>query len=223
MVGTAWFGPWWVVYRGPVAPTDLHAHHALQAVAGDGVVVERGGAAVAAPAIVAPDEPHRIVQGGDGVLVYIDADLVDRRAHRTGDWCAGGLPASWAEAAALAAAVRGPTVLPAGPVPAVVDRARAVLADPYDDRTLEAIAADLGLSASRLAHVFREYVGTSMRSYRRWQRLVVAAAAIAGGAGLTSAAVAAGFADGPHLARTFRRHFGMSVRELTTAVRFSTA
>ena len=222
MLGTAWFGPWWLVYRGPVGPTDVHAHHALQAVAGAGIVVERSGVAVPAPVVVDANERHRIVRGGDGVLVYIDGDLLRRRPDGDDEWCRRDAPTRWPEAAALAAAVRGPLAPPSGPVPPVVARARDALGDPHDDRSLGRLAGDLGISASRLGHAFTASVGTSMRSYRRWQRLVLAAEAIAGGANLTSAAAAAGFADGPHLARTFRRHFGMSVRELTRAVRFST-
>ena len=222
MVGTAWFGPWWLVYRGPVGPTDIHAHHALQAVAGADVVLERAGIAVRAPAVVEPNEPHRIMGGGEAVLVYVDGDLIRQRPHPTGDWCGRDAPAGWHDAADLAAAVRGSSARQADPVPPMVALAQDALGDPRDDRSLSRIALDLGLSPSRRAHVFTDAVGTPMRSYRRWQRLVLAAEAIAGGAGLTAAAHAAGFADGPHLARTFRRHFGLSVRELTQAVRFST-
>ena len=222
MVGTAWFGPWWLVYRGPVGPTHVHSHHALQAVAGPGVVLERAGAAVAAPVVVEPNEPHRIVGGGDAVLVYVDGDLVRQRPHPVGAWREHDAPASWAEAAALADAVLGSPPQRSASLPPVIARASDILGDPHDDRSLGAIAADLGISRSRLGHAFTETVGTSMRTYRRWQRLVLAAEAIAGGAGLTAAAHAAGFADGPHLARTFRRHFGLSVRELTQAVQFST-
>jgi AraC-like DNA-binding protein len=222
MVGTAWFGPWWLVYRGPVGPTDVHAHHALQAVAGPSVVLERAGVAVAAPVVIEPNQPHRIVDGGDAVLVYVDGDLVRRRTHPVDAWRERDAPASWEEAAALADAVLGSPPRRSGSLPPVVARASEILGDPHDDRSLGAIAADLGISPSRLCHAFTDAVGTPMRTYRRWQRLVLAAQAIAGGAGLTAAAHAAGFADGPHLARTFRRHFGLSVRELTQAVQFST-
>ena len=222
MLGTAWFGPWWLVYRGPVGPTDVHAHHALQAVAGTDVVLERSGVLAPAPVVVEPNEAHRIIGGGEAVLVYIDGDLTRQRPHPIGDWCGREAPASWHDAADLAAAVRGSPAPRADPLPPVVALAQEALGDPRDDRSLGRIAVDLGLSPSRLGHVFTDAVGTSMRSYRRWQRLVLAAEAIAGGAGLTTAAHAAGFADGPHLARTFRRHFGLSVRELTQAVQFST-
>ena len=222
-VGTAWFGPWWLVYQGPVGPTDVHAHHALQAVSGADLLIERSGVVGPAPVIVEPNERHRIVHGGDAVLVYVDGDLTDRRPHPSGDWSRSTSPRCWADAAELAEVVRGPIPTHAGPVPEVVTLARRALADPDDVRSLGRIAVDLSISPSRLAHVFTQYVGTSMGSYRRWQRLLLAAEAIAGGSGLTAAAHDAGFADGPHLARTFRHHFGLSVRELTQAVRFSTS
>jgi AraC-like DNA-binding protein len=96
------------------------------------------------------------------------------------------------------------------------------LADPDERRSIEELAGHLGVSSSRLSHLFTASVGIPMRSYRRWQRLLVAAEAIAGGAGLTDAAHTAGFADAPHLARTFSDHFGLSVTELTSGIRFAT-
>lgn len=223
-VGRAWFGPSWLVYRGPVTPTGAHRHHALQAIAGANVVVEVDGRVLPAPVCLVPNVTHRILRGDDdAVLVYIDGDVArgaaiaepERWMPRTGP------PDRWADAAALAESVC-PSRGPALPEPGVVRAARLALAD-GDDRTLELLARDLGMSASRLSHLFSATVGTSMRSYRRWQRLVLAAEAIAGGAALTPAAHAAGFADGPHLARTFRSHFGLSVRELTAGVRFETS
>lgn len=104
--------------------------------------------------------------------------------------------------------------------PALVRAARHALADPDDTRSISGLAADLGVSPSHLAHTFVASVGLPMRAYRRWQRLMVAAEAIRHGAGLTAAAHEAGFADGPHLARTFRCHFGVSVRVLTRSVRW---
>lgn len=223
-VGTAWFGPWWLVYRGPVTPTTWHGHHALQALSGVSVLVEVLGETLAAPTCIAPNVRHRVVRGeDDAVLVYIDGDVA--RGREVSDperWTgAASSPACWADAAGLAEMV-SPPARSLLAEPKLVRAARLALAD-GDGRPLEQLAHDLGISPSRLSHLFRATVGTPMRSYRRWQRLVLAAEAIAGGAALTPAAHAAGFADGPHLARTFRNHFGLSVRELTGGIRFETA
>lgn len=221
--GSAWFGPWWLVYRGPVGVTAEHAHHALQAVYDSRVQIDVCGVTRRAPTSVAPNEAHRISRGADdATLVYVDGDVVrSRRACPPSAWSAIPAPRSWTDARALAEAI----CPPGAPVeePFAVRRARLALADTDDVRRIDQIAADTGMSVSRLSHVFTEVVGTSMRSYRRWQRLLVAAEAIAGGSSLTAAAHASGFADGPHLARTFRRHFGLSVTELTTAIHFVSA
>lgn len=223
-VGTAWFGPWWLVYRGPVGPTVTHAHHALQAVLGPAVEVQVAADRRSGPLLVPPNTPHRIVAGtGATTLVYVDADVARLRLSAPVDqWARLPAPSTWAAAARLAEAVCPPTASRLQEHD-VVRAARLALADPDDRRSVEEIASGLGISASRLSHLFTASVGTPMRSYRRWQRLLVAAEEIAGGSGLTRAAHAAGFADGSHLARTFRTHFGLSIRELTSGVRFATA
>lgn len=222
-VGTAWFGPWWLVYRGPVDVTAEHAHHALQVALGDSVELFVGSERRSAPAVVLPDTLHRIATAADdATLVYVDADVARQSpAAPVETLSSHPPPTTWAAAAALAEAVC-PFRLDTAPESPVVRAARLALADPDDRRSIQELATYLGVSASRLSHLFTASVGTPMRSYRRWQRLLVAAEAIAGGAGLTEAAHAAGFADGPHLARTFRDHFGLSVTELTSGIRFAT-
>lgn len=222
-VGTAWFGPWWLVYRGPVGVTAAHAHHALQAALGDPVELIIGSERQSTPAVVPPNTPHRIATAAkDATLVYVDGDVARHSpAARLEAWSRRPPPVTWTDAAALVEAVcTSKSVI--SPEPRVVRAARLALADPRDRRSIEELATDVGLSSSRLSHLFTATVGTPLRSYRRWQRLLVAAEVIAGGAGLTEAAHAAGFADGPHLARTFRDHFGLSVTELTSGIRFAT-
>lgn len=222
-VGTAWFGPWWLVYRGPVGVTDTHAHHALQVALGHPVEMVIGSERRSSPALVPPNTPHRIATGADdATLVYVDGDVARHApAAPVETWSMSPPPATWAAAAALVESVC-PSRSVSAPEPKVVQAARLALADPHDRRSIEELAAHVGVSSSRLSHLFSATVGTPLRSYRRWQRLLVAAEVIAGGAGLTEAAHAAGFADAPHLARTFRDHFGLSVTELTSGIRFAT-
>ena len=75
------------------------------------------------------------------------------------------------------------------------------------------LADEIGLSVIRLTHVCSEEIGTPMRSYIRWLRLVNAAERLASGASITQAAHDAGFADGPHFSRTFRAMFGLAPTE----------
>jgi AraC-like DNA-binding protein len=63
-------------------------------------------------------------------------------------------------------------------------------------------------------HVFTESVGIPLRPYLLWLRVQRAASALSNGQTVTEAAHLAGFADAPHLTRTFRRTLGTSPREL---------
>lgn len=221
--GTAWFGPWWLVYRGPVAPTGVHAHYALQATPDPSVSIFVGGSVRCGPVVITPNERHAIVTGADeATLIYIDGDAARGRSIcDRSTWTDLQAPNDWRSAQAIAHAVA--PIGPRAPEPEAVRRARLALSECDDNRPLRDIAGDVGLSVSRLSHLFTDVVGVPMRSYRRWQRLLIAAELVANGAGLTAAAHGSGFADGPHLARTFHRHFGLSVSEMTGGVRFITS
>lgn len=75
------------------------------------------------------------------------------------------------------------------------------------------VAASLCLSESRFLHLFREQMGIAWRPFLLWHRMICAINTIITGSPITEAAHAAGFSDGAHLSRTFRKLFGMSVRD----------
>jgi AraC-like DNA-binding protein len=79
-----------------------------------------------------------------------------------------------------------------------------------DAPTLAQAAALVHLSPGRFRHLFVEQTGTSFRAYLVWLRLHEALAAFNEGSNWTEAAHRAGFADSPHLSRSFRRVFGVS-------------
>jgi transcriptional regulator GlxA family with amidase domain len=76
------------------------------------------------------------------------------------------------------------------------------------DTSLAALAEVVGLSPGRLMHAFTASIGIPLRPYLGWLRLQRAAVAVVGGAPLSDAAHAAGFADAAHMTRTFRKMFG---------------
>jgi AraC-like DNA-binding protein len=76
------------------------------------------------------------------------------------------------------------------------------------------LAAEAGLSESRFLHLFCDELGTSLRRYRIWARLVHAGTAIAAGANMTEAAMKSGFASPSHLADRFKSTFGLSATQL---------
>jgi AraC-like DNA-binding protein len=89
-----------------------------------------------------------------------------------------------------------------------------IRADPATTLSSRELAAEAGLSESRFLHLFRDEVGTSLRRYRLWIRLVAAGAAISAGKNLTTAAADSGFASPSHLADRFKATFGLSATQL---------
>ncbi len=74
---------------------------------------------------------------------------------------------------------------------------------------LDALAAEVRLSPTRLMTLAREQLRTSLRGFRRWLRTFEVARAYASGANLTEAAHRAGFSSSAHLSAAAREHFGI--------------
>jgi AraC-like DNA-binding protein len=101
--------------------------------------------------------------------------------------------------------------------------AKQIRDDPTGARSARELAAAAGLSESRFLHLFRREVGTSLRRYRMWSRLVLAGRGLAAGQNLTTSAVDSGFASPSHLADSFKTTFGLSAtRLLQTGLRIRT-
>jgi len=98
--------------------------------------------------------------------------------------------------------------------PRITQAARRILDDPAAAVSSRELAVAAGLSESRFLHLFRDDLGTSLRRYRIWVKLVHAGTAIAAGANLTEAAMKAGFASPSHLADRFKTTFGLSASRL---------
>lgn len=105
------------------------------------------------------------------------------------------------------------------PAPARGDRrVREVLEQlqrrPSDARSVEALAESLGLSASRLMHLFKGEVGVPIRRYRIWERVRLLTQHVAAGDSLTMAGLAAGFSDSAHLSHSFQSMFGIPTSQI---------
>ncbi|CAM3292951.1 AraC family transcriptional regulator [Mycobacterium frederiksbergense] len=92
--------------------------------------------------------------------------------------------------------------------------AKQVRDDPAAAVPAAELAASAGLSESRFLHLFRQEIGSSLRRYRLWCRLMRAGAELAAGQNLTTAAAEAGFASPSHLADRFKTTFGLSATQL---------
>ena len=223
--GRLLFGPWWLVYVGRVGPTERHRHHAIQIVFAAGTRVVDPDGEWPSPMLVLPDRPHAIAGAGTGTVVFVDPHATRAAGlpalQPSPHPLEAGPPATIAEAEQLVwSLTEQDQLLTPVPHPAV----RAALATLPDDPDipLSTLARHVGLSASRLSHLFRDEVGIPLRAYRPWVRMLLAADALRGGASLTEAAHRSGFADVSHLHRTFRDQFGLSPGRLLRAVEWVT-
>lgn len=78
------------------------------------------------------------------------------------------------------------------------------------------VAADLNLSEGRFLHLFKAEMKIAWRPYLLWRRLLCAVQVIKQGFSATEAAHVAGFSDSAHLSRTFRKNFGLTIRQASS-------
>jgi AraC-like DNA-binding protein len=88
---------------------------------------------------------------------------------------------------------------------------------PGDAHSLKTLAAEVGLSPSRLQHLFKICTGVPLRRFRIWNRMSAAIAAVSAGMSLTEAAYKAGFSSSAHFSTSFRAMFGLSPSDLVEA------
>ena len=226
-----------MIVSGPGFTTSLHRHHCVQllmTLRGSVLVRgERGKAWKRCGAVwVRPDAPHQIdARGNTLVIVFISAE------SEAGAALFGRMKSEIASVSARQVA-RWRAILGSRPTDARVERwltmilpraKRVVAIDPrvarvlsylqeernvFDDRSLKTLAGIAGLSPSRFMHAFTESIGVPVRPYILWLRLQRAACDLMDGASVTSAAHHAGFSDGAHMTRTFRRMLGATPSEL---------
>ncbi|MBA3822129.1 MAG: helix-turn-helix transcriptional regulator [Deltaproteobacteria bacterium] len=238
----------WLLYDGPVAPTSPHAHHAFQVMLASDLPIRivTGEATVDVHiACIPADAPHAFASGSPrAAILYVAPESRAGRhlASRVGaaaalaSWVdvaaalrgiADGRVESWSHARAVHDAVMErlvPADQRARPWPPAIQRLVALLPQRLDhELRLGQLAAELELSESRLAHLVTEYLGIPFRPYVLWLRLQAAAAEVAQGRTLTEAAHHAGFSDGAHLSRVFKRMFGIAPSEVAGFARWHVA
>ncbi len=228
--GRAHLGTGWAAFLGMAGDNDPHAHHAVQIVVAFGAPVtlwtSASGLKVVRVAVIPSDLPHTLMPSEAEVgLLYLDAESAPGRALGSVSeelWSPPSIdlvPMRAAFEDAIAGHAQGLERLLTQfafhtPERHSDERVSSALERLHQLQRLDVTASEMSdwahLSTSRFAHRFRLHTGMPLRPYLRWLRLQRAAAAIISGASATDAAHAAGFSDGAHLSRTFRRHFGIT-------------
>ena len=241
MAGSAFTWPAALFLWGPGSWADLHRHHCVQlvmALRGELRFRERPRQrwTTCDAVLVRPDAWHEVDARGTHVLIaFMDPEsevgfALAERTRSNVSPIASRTIAAWraqlGDADSLAAARVDPwvrqTLLGSRRRPALDPRVHRVLrtlparlaeADP-GAVSLNALAASVRLSPSRLMHLFTTSVGVPLRPYVLWLRLQRGASELARGRSVTDAAHAAGFADAAHFTRTFRRMIGATPRQV---------
>ena len=232
-----WLGASGLLYTGPLPTLDWHVHpFACALFCPTGLITAQGrGEAITAPIVLAgAGVRHRLSfsAGATVASLYIaphDPDFAYLRraapddllgAPRSDAWSTAW--ARWGEArdaSAMRAAIRQSFLVyeddqgvGAEVVPSLDHRAlrllRAMARGELLRSTTRALADEVGLSASRLAHLIKAQTGVTPGSLQRGYRFWRAAHAVASGANFTQAAHEADFADAAHFSRAFRDAYG---------------
>ncbi|WP_379210792.1 helix-turn-helix domain-containing protein [Paenibacillus sp. GCM10012303] len=83
-----------------------------------------------------------------------------------------------------------------------------------DDHSVRYFAGKLGLSGSRLSHLFKEHTGIPLSGYILLSKLQKAIYLILNGMSITEAALTAGFDSPSHFAAASKRLLGMTPRDI---------
>lgn len=237
-------------YVGSVGCTDEHSHHAWQIMLTAetlGMVAVDGRHLDAHDVMIAPGSRHQIITPHRAVMMFIDPSSLAGRRLRTVPTLDAApasvqrLPSLHHDVDSLLTArmpdrsqieslvecainaITDPSASHASTLHPSVNAALQILDDPAPDRSgasVDAIASRVGLSPSRLIHLFSDQVGTPIRSYARWLRLKRAASMVIAGKSITDAAHHAGFSDAAHFSRTFRSSFGLTPTQALRGVRW---
>lgn len=105
-------------------------------------------------------------------------------------------------------------LLPAGHGATVDPRIAQILAlirnEPDRNYSQGELGEALGLSPSRVLHLFSSEIGVPYRRYRMWKRLWLATELLHANDNMTMAAMECGFADASHYSHAFRDTFGVN-------------
>lgn len=237
-VGTISFGPWWLLYCGPIRRSGQHAHNAVQITihGGGPCIVDANGSMIHGPAaVIDPGRSHAVHGNRDHTAVVLvqPASRVGRRlqhwirppepgpGHPVAEITNGLNPAVWSDTHEAVRRVLRLAGAPPPPEPpawwhrpdATVAMLRLAAAATNDQpRNLATVAALVGVSVGELPRVVAAEIGMSVRAAAQWRRLMIAIEHLADGATPASAAEIGGYSDPSAFERDFVELFGATAR-----------
>ncbi|MGP3918833.1 helix-turn-helix domain-containing protein [Nonomuraea sp. 10N515B] len=238
----AWRGstvlrPGWLAFTGSAGATEAHAHAAVQVLLVTAGRIElsdvHGTRRPVHAAIIPTRTVHSLYGDADATatMLYLDPDSAPGRhvtarlsglaREELGTWVAAArdlLPPD-AHTRAPSALVEGWEPVAARRNPGLMAAVEALPRMLHAAVRLTDLAAAVGLSPSRLGHLFTTELGLSFPTYLRWARLRRVMELARDGANLTEAAHGAGFSDSSHLTRACHEMFGLAPSRLIQAVR----
>lgn len=234
-----------LVFHGRLGDAHRHRHAAVQVMVTahgrmrltDASGVQRSSQAV----IIPPGAEHEMAGNSVGTMMFIDpaargARVLLGMVRQTGmadtscvAWDAAARPllalaarpdgASQSRADAFLDVILEDAKANPGDVHPSLKRATEVLPSMLNGPVrLDELAAEVGISGSRLGHLFSDEFGLPFRAFVRWARLGAAMERARTGGTLTDAAHAAGFSDSAHLTRVCHEMFGLRPSDLAGAV-----
>jgi AraC-like DNA-binding protein len=232
----------WTLFIGVIPDNQEHVHHLIQISIGlirDFTLSHGSGIYECRYAMVAPDEPHCVDDHQEWqVLIYVDPETVVGRQIKSNYFQNKKVEIfefkaiepfieelrnirdrthTCREARMLVDRILGSLTANAenqNNIDPRIQKAVNLLKQiPLKKISVRELAVAVGLSESRLTHLFRQHVGIPIRRYLMWLRLFDAFDLIFRGVSFTEAAHHAGFADHAHLSRTFRTMYGMRLND----------
>ncbi len=237
--GTVQLEPGRLLFSGRLGAAHRHHHAAVQVVLAIGDALTLSDAAgqelICHRAVIPPGAEHEMAGHAEGSIAFIDPtghvgrDLVARvsatnlPSGSVAAWVAAGehlvpeeVPRdfSW-----LTTDRCGDAVVPLHPsLLRATQLIPQMLTGPV---RITEVASIVGISGSRLGHLFAAELGLPFSAFVRWARLQVAMDHARAGSSLTEAAHAAGFSDSSHLTRVCHAMFGLAPSHLAGAVAWS--
>lgn len=216
----------------------LHRHPLIEIYAacdGDGHVATEAGELHGEIITIGPNAIHAITDAGKpGIALFLDPlaecgyalwrhtlgdeafctrsadETVRKQLHASVDAHSGDALRCTCEG--ILAGVRGEAV--ERPFDASVLRVIDLMADESCDYDMDALASQVFLSKSRLAHVFSEQTGITLKEYLQYKRLESACRKMLRGMNITEAAYDTGFSGSSHIASSSIKLTGMQLRKM---------